>query len=142
MITENAEGDAEVHARRLVKGLGQRWNCIRDFLASLFFLFLLGIIFESSVIPDYVLSLIQILLAGTDQNPAAFCWSTAAAASIKEPIHDVITVHPYRPHCTRQIGTAIAVWANCYDIVDAAIPFGGHKMNGQGREKGIYSLSN
>ncbi|KAM7506636.1 hypothetical protein LguiA_017089 [Lonicera macranthoides] len=34
------------------------------------------------------------------------------------------------------------IWINCFDIFDAAIPFGGYKMSGQGREKGIYSLSN
>ncbi|PIA62100.1 hypothetical protein AQUCO_00200240v1 [Aquilegia coerulea] len=34
------------------------------------------------------------------------------------------------------------VWVNCFDVFDAAIPFGGYKMSGQGREKGIYSLSN
>nr|AXQ60486.1 acetaldehyde dehydrogenase [Diospyros kaki] len=34
------------------------------------------------------------------------------------------------------------VWINCFDVFDAAIPFGGYKMSGQGREKGIYSLSN
>ena len=35
-----------------------------------------------------------------------------------------------------------SVWINCFDIFDAAIPFGGYKMSGQGREKGMYSLSN
>ncbi|KAL8042045.1 hypothetical protein ABFX02_09G024500 [Erythranthe guttata] len=34
------------------------------------------------------------------------------------------------------------VWINCYDIFDAAIPFGGYKMSGIGREKGVYSLNN
>ncbi|GAB2280439.1 hypothetical protein Dimus_015071 [Dionaea muscipula] len=34
------------------------------------------------------------------------------------------------------------VWINCFDIFDAAIPFGGFKMSGHGREKGIQSLSN
>ncbi|KAF8390385.1 hypothetical protein HHK36_024911 [Tetracentron sinense] len=34
------------------------------------------------------------------------------------------------------------VWINCFDVFDAAIPFGGYKMSGQGREKGIYSLNN
>lgn len=34
------------------------------------------------------------------------------------------------------------VWINCYDVFDAAIPFGGYKMSGMGREKGIYSLNN
>lgn len=35
-----------------------------------------------------------------------------------------------------------SVWINCFDIFDAAVPFGGYKMSGHGREKGIYSLSN
>ncbi|PIA40491.1 hypothetical protein AQUCO_02500299v1 [Aquilegia coerulea] len=34
------------------------------------------------------------------------------------------------------------VWVNCFDVFDAAIPFGGYKMSGHGREKGIYSLNN
>ncbi|KAK8636680.1 hypothetical protein V6N13_124421 [Hibiscus sabdariffa] len=38
-----------------------------------------------------------------------------------------------------KVGT---VWVNCYDVFDAAIPFGGYKMSGQGREKGIHCLSN
>ncbi|XAR48057.1 Phenylacetaldehyde dehydrogenase [Bertholletia excelsa] len=38
-----------------------------------------------------------------------------------------------------RVGT---VWINCYDTFDASIPFGGYKMSGQGREKGIYSLKN
>uniref|UniRef100_A0ACD5ZRK9 Uncharacterized protein n=1 Tax=Avena sativa TaxID=4498 RepID=A0ACD5ZRK9_AVESA len=32
------------------------------------------------------------------------------------------------------------VWVNCFDILDAAIPFGGYKMSGFGREKGVDSL--
>ena len=34
------------------------------------------------------------------------------------------------------------VWVNCFDVFDAAIPFGGYKMSGIGRQKGIYSLHN
>ncbi|RZC90080.1 hypothetical protein C5167_044710 [Papaver somniferum] len=34
------------------------------------------------------------------------------------------------------------VWINCFDVFDAAIPFGGYKMSGHGREKGVYSLDN
>jgi len=34
------------------------------------------------------------------------------------------------------------VWVNCYDVFDAAAPFGGYKMSGQGRELGEYALSN
>ncbi|CAN6448662.1 unnamed protein product [Victoria cruziana] len=35
-----------------------------------------------------------------------------------------------------------SIWINCFDVFDAAIPFGGYKMSGLGREKGVYSLSN
>ncbi|KAK9278351.1 hypothetical protein L1049_027916 [Liquidambar formosana] len=38
-----------------------------------------------------------------------------------------------------RVGT---VWVNCFDVFDAGIPFGGYKMSGIGREKGIYSLNN
>ncbi|MHC4992988.1 MAG: aldehyde dehydrogenase family protein [Planctomycetota bacterium] len=32
------------------------------------------------------------------------------------------------------------VWINCYDVFDAAAPFGGFKMSGMGRELGDYAL--
>ncbi|CAK0859791.1 unnamed protein product [Prorocentrum cordatum] len=53
--------------------------------------------------------------------------------------------------CTRDIGTALAaakdleagtVWINCYDNFDMAVPFGGYKTSGWGREKGEYALEN
>ncbi|UCC29656.1 MAG: aldehyde dehydrogenase family protein, partial [Phycisphaerales bacterium] len=34
------------------------------------------------------------------------------------------------------------VWINCYDVVDPAVPFGGFKMSGMGRELGEYALTN
>lgn len=35
-----------------------------------------------------------------------------------------------------------SVFINCYYVFDASIPFGGYKMSGIGREKGISGLSN
>ena len=34
------------------------------------------------------------------------------------------------------------VWINCYNVFDAAVPFGGFKMSGTGRELGEYALEN
>ena len=34
------------------------------------------------------------------------------------------------------------VWVNCYDVFDAAAPFGGFKMSGLGRELGAAGLAN
>jgi aldehyde dehydrogenase (NAD+) len=50
---------------------------------------------------------------------------------------------------TRDVGKALrlanalragTVWVNCYDVFDAAAPFGGYKMSGIGRELGQYAL--
>src|SRR5947208_5118750 len=52
---------------------------------------------------------------------------------------------------TRDIGKAHAianrvragtVWINCYDVFDAAAPFGGFKRSGIGRELGEKALDN
>nr|POE46534.1 aldehyde dehydrogenase family 2 member b4, mitochondrial [Quercus suber] len=34
------------------------------------------------------------------------------------------------------------VWVNCYDVFDAALPLGGYKMSGHGREKGYDGTLN
>ncbi|HRH85498.1 MAG TPA: aldehyde dehydrogenase family protein [Rubrivivax sp.] len=45
---------------------------------------------------------------------------------------DVSTVHKVAKGL--RTGT---VWANCYQVMDPAIPFGGYKMSGFGRESGV-----
>jgi aldehyde dehydrogenase (NAD+) len=34
------------------------------------------------------------------------------------------------------------VWVNCYNVYDSAVPFGGYKSSGIGRDKGEYALEN
>lgn len=34
------------------------------------------------------------------------------------------------------------IWVNCYNVFDAASPFGGYKQSGLGREMGSYALNN
>ena len=33
-----------------------------------------------------------------------------------------------------------SVWVNCYQAMDPAVPFGGYKMSGYGRESGLQQL--
>jgi aldehyde dehydrogenase (NAD+) len=33
-----------------------------------------------------------------------------------------------------------SVWVNCYQAMDPAVPFGGYKMSGYGREGGIHHV--
>ncbi|VDO98750.1 unnamed protein product [Soboliphyme baturini] len=51
--------------------------------------------------------------------------------------------------CTKDIEKALwvsnniragTVWVNCYSVFDSAVPFGGYKMSGFGRELGKYAL--
>ena len=50
---------------------------------------------------------------------------------------DVAKAHTYAKNV--RAGT---VWVNCYDVFDAAAPFGGFKMSGMGRELGEAGLHN
>jgi aldehyde dehydrogenase (NAD+) len=45
-----------------------------------------------------------------------------------------------RAHRVAAALRAGTVWVNCYDVFDAAAPFGGFKMSGMGRELGIRGL--
>jgi len=48
---------------------------------------------------------------------------------------DVKKAHKLASHI--QAGT---VWVNCYNVFDAAVPFGGYKQSGYGRELGKHSI--
>ena len=47
-----------------------------------------------------------------------------------------------KAHKVAQAVRAGTVWVNCYDVFDAAAPFGGFKMSGMGRELGEKALEN
>ena len=32
------------------------------------------------------------------------------------------------------------VWVNCFNVMDPAVPFGGYKMSGYGRDSGVHAL--
>ena len=63
---------------------------------------------------------------GTDYGLAAAVWT-----------RDLSTAH--RMARAIRAGT---VWVNCYDVFDAAAPFGGFKSSGIGRELGEKALDN
>lgn len=47
-----------------------------------------------------------------------------------------------KAHKLAKLLRAGTVWVNCYSVFDAAIPFGGYKQSGWGREMGHYALNN
>ncbi len=47
-----------------------------------------------------------------------------------------------KAHKLAKLLRAGTVWVNCYSVFDAALPFGGYKQSGWGREMGHYALSN
>ena len=45
-----------------------------------------------------------------------------------------------KAHRAAEIMRAGTVWINCHNVFDAAMPFGGYKQSGWGREMGHESL--
>ncbi|QEL14452.1 aldehyde dehydrogenase family protein [Limnoglobus roseus] len=60
------------------------------------------------------------------------CYGLAAAVWTKDV---------RKAHAVAHRLKAGTVWVNCYDVFDAAAPFGGFKMSGIGRELGQYALN-
>jgi phenylacetaldehyde dehydrogenase len=46
-----------------------------------------------------------------------------------------------KAHRTAALLQAGSVWVNCYNVFDAALPFGGYKQSGWGREMGQEALN-
>ena len=46
-----------------------------------------------------------------------------------------------KAHRLAQLIRAGTVWINCYGLMDPAVPFGGYKMSGYGREGGIEHIN-
>lgn len=67
------------------------------------------------------------------QRANTTCYGLAAAVWTR----DVAKAH----HIANSV-RAGTVWINCYDVFDAAAPFGGFKMSGMGRELGEAALAN
>jgi phenylacetaldehyde dehydrogenase len=47
-----------------------------------------------------------------------------------------------KAHRTAASLKAGSVWINCYQVFDAALPFGGYKQSGWGREMGLDAVTN
>ena len=45
-----------------------------------------------------------------------------------------------KAHSVAKALQAGVVWVNCYNVMDPAMPFGGYKMSGYGRESGAHAL--
>ena len=45
-----------------------------------------------------------------------------------------------KAHRMAKVIRAGTVWVNCYQAMDPAVPFGGYKMSGHGRESGIHHI--
>ena len=54
----------------------------------------------------------------------------------------VWTADVTRAHQIAKAIKAGTVWVNCYNVFDAALPFGGFKQSGWGREMGHAALDN
>ena len=83
-------------------------------------------------------------LRAGDEHPASSRTSTRSSSAPTKrstasppPSGRETSARPTRLRTALRAGT---VWVNCYDVFDAAAPFGGFKKSGIGRELGEYGL--
>ena len=55
-------------------------------------------------------------------------------------LRGVWTTNVSKAHQVAKSLRAGSVWVNCYQAMDPAVPFGGYKMSGYGRESGKQHL--
>lgn len=82
---------------------------------------------------------LSVHLANADRRPMARC-------RVGKNVCHLQTRHRQRPHSDGKAHRIAAelragsVWVNCYNIFDTALPFGGYKQSGWGREMGHDAL--
>ena len=93
---------------------------------------------EMSIARDEIFGPVMSVLKFSDMNEAvARANNTSFGLAAAVWTSDVQKAH--RIAASVRAGT---VWVNCYDVFDAAAPFGGFKMSGMGRELGEAGLQN
>jgi phenylacetaldehyde dehydrogenase len=70
-------------------------------------------------------------------RPARTCWTLQRGLAARVWTRDISKANKL----ARRI-RAGSVWINCHNVFDAALPFGGYKESGWGREMGEFVLNN
>src|SRR5439155_698485 len=69
------------------------------------------------------------------------CCCAGSRLYVEDKVHDKLADKLVsKAHRVANGLRAGTVWLNCYDVFDAAAPFGGYKQSGIGRELGEYAL--
>ena len=82
-----------------------------------------------------------VVVAYAVHRPGRDRWPQPTTASTASARASGPATSPRRTRWPRRSGPA-RVWINCYNVFDAALPFGGYKQSGWGREMGHEVLEN
>lgn len=91
---------------------------------------------EMKIAKEEIFGPVQTILKYTDLNDVVTRANNNAyglAAGVFARDLDVVNT------LTRSL-RAGTIWTNCYNVFDSAVPFGGYKQSGIGRDKGSYAL--
>ena len=73
--------------------------------------------------------------------PAAICQPCCEPAPRNSHSFETLTLWGGKQKKAKRLRAGI-VWINCHNVFDAALPFGGYKQSGRGREMGEEVLHN